>query len=205
MAIKQVPPLDSAWLALESRDTPMHVGGLFEFTLPDDAPADYLKQEFDRMRDTHTIPQPWNLKLVGAPVIGHRLPVMREDQDMDLDYHVRHSALPSPGGERELGVLVSRLHSNSLDFTRPPWETHLIEGLEGGRIAIYSKTHHSVLDGYTAMLSLERTLSTDPNEMKGPGYQVPMPSAPEGPDVVPSAADIAAVTKALFAQQFAST
>ena len=64
MAIKQVPPLDTAWLMLESRDTPMHVGGLFEFTPPDDAPPDYLKQQLERMRaSTHTIHPPWNLRL----------------------------------------------------------------------------------------------------------------------------------------------
>ena len=56
MALKQVPPLDAAWLVLESRDTPMHVGGLFEFTPPPDAPSDYLRQEFERMRGVHTIP-----------------------------------------------------------------------------------------------------------------------------------------------------
>ena len=54
MAIKQVPPLDLAWLMLESRDTPMHVGGLFEFTLPDDAPPDYLKQQVEQMRARRT-------------------------------------------------------------------------------------------------------------------------------------------------------
>ena len=72
MALKQVPPLDAAWLVLESRDTPMHVGGLFEFTLPDDAPQDYLKQELERMRATHTIPPPWNLRLVQAPLLGSK-------------------------------------------------------------------------------------------------------------------------------------
>ena len=63
-----------------------------------------------------------------------RQPVHRwvEDEAFDIDYHVRHSALPAPGGERELGILVSRLHSNQLDFRRPPWEMHVIEGLAGG-------------------------------------------------------------------------
>ena len=112
--MRQVPPLDLTWLALESRDTPMHVGGLFEFSLPEHAPADYLKQQFELMREAHTIPPPWNLKLVETPLLGVRMPLMREMRDVDLDYHVRHSALPHPGGQRELGILVSRLHSHEL-------------------------------------------------------------------------------------------
>mgnify|MGYP000330193862 CR=1 FL=1 len=65
-----------------------------------------------------------------------QLQVSEPDDDIDLDYHVRHSALPKPGGERELGVLVSRLHSNRMDFKRPLWECHVIEGLENPDSAI---------------------------------------------------------------------
>jgi diacylglycerol O-acyltransferase / wax synthase len=163
--MRQIPPLDAAWLALESRDTPMHVGGLFEFTRPKGAPADYLKQEFERMRERRTIPPPWNLKLVEVPLLGGgRLPFMRETRDVDLDYHIRHSALPHPGGQRELGILVSRLHSHQLDLHRPLWEVHLIEGLEGNRFAMYSKIHHSLIDGVSGMRLIMRALSTDPDE-----------------------------------------
>lgn len=162
--MRQIPPLDAVWLALESRDTPMHVGGLFEFTLPKDAPRDYLKREFERMREARTIPSPWNLKLVEGPLLGPRLPLMRETHDVDLDYHIRHSALPHPGGQRELGMLVSRLHSHQLDFHRPLWEVHLIEGLEGNRFALYSKIHHSLIDGVSGMRLLMRALSKDPDE-----------------------------------------
>jgi diacylglycerol O-acyltransferase / wax synthase len=168
--IRQVPPLDAVWLALESRDTPMHVGGLFEFTLPDDAPADYLKQEFERMREAHTLPAPWNLKLVEGPLVGPRVPFMREIRDVDLDYHVRHSALPHPGGQRELGILVSRLHSHQLDLHRPLWEVHLIEGLERNRFAIYTKMHHSLIDGVSGMRLIMRALSTDPAQREMPAF-----------------------------------
>jgi diacylglycerol O-acyltransferase len=168
--MRQIPPLDAAWLALESRDTPMHVGGLFEFTLPDDAAPDYLKREFERMREPRAIPAPWNLKLVEAPLLGGgRLPFMRETRDVDLDYHIRHSALPHPGGQRELGILVSRLHSHQLDLHRPLWEVHLIEGLEGNRFAMYSKIHHSLIDGVSGMRLIMRALSTDPRE-RGMAY-----------------------------------
>jgi diacylglycerol O-acyltransferase len=168
--MRQIPPLDAVWLALESRDTPMHVGGLFEFTLPKDAPADYLKLEFERMRESRAIPPPWNLKLVEPPLLGGKAPLMRETHDVDLDYHIRHSALPHPGGQRELGILVSRLHSNQLDLHRPLWEVHLIEGLEDNRFAMYSKIHHSLIDGVSGMRLIMRTLSTDPDRRGMPSF-----------------------------------
>jgi WS/DGAT/MGAT family acyltransferase len=76
--------------------------------------------------------------------------------------------LPSPGDERELGILVSRLHSNKIDFHRPPWEVYLIEGLEGGRFAMYFKVHHALVDGFTGMRLLTRSLSTDAGELTTP-------------------------------------
>jgi WS/DGAT/MGAT family acyltransferase len=174
--VRRLSPLDGAWLAIESRDTPMHVGGLFEFTQPDDAPPGYLQDLFGRMRAAQAVPPPWNLKLLEAPVVGSRLPVMREIHDVDLDYHVRHSALPHPGGQRELGVLVSRLHSNELDLHRPLWEVHLIEGLEGNRFAMYSKIHHSLVDGISGMRLIMRALSPDPAEPGTPSFW----TVPEG-------------------------
>jgi WS/DGAT/MGAT family acyltransferase len=80
--------------------------------------------------------------------------------DADLEYHVRRSALPRPGGERELGELVSRLHSNPMDLSKPLWEFHLIEGLAGHRVAIYFKVHHALVDGANSVKLLN--LTTDP-------------------------------------------
>ena len=150
MSIVQISPVDAVWLLLESRETPMHVGGLLEFTLPRGAPAVYLQRQLERMRSSRTLPPPWNLRPVEAPLIGERLPLLQTVHDIDLDFHVRHSALPHPGGQRELGVLVSRLHSNQLDLHRPLWEMHLIEGLEEDRFAIYLKIHHTLIDGVSA-------------------------------------------------------
>jgi diacylglycerol O-acyltransferase / wax synthase len=167
---RPISPLDATWLLLESRDTPMHVGGLFEFTPPADAPADFLKNEYERLRESKAIPPPWNLKLIQGPLVGPRLPLMREDHDVDIDYHVRHSALPYPGGQRELGILVSRLHSHQLDLHRPLWEVHLIEGLEGERFAIYLKMHHSLIDGVSGMRLILRALSTNPEDRGTPAF-----------------------------------
>lgn len=166
MALRQLTPLDSAWLLLESRDTPMHVGALFEFTPPEGDGRAWLAEQFEAMRLAQRIPAPWNLKLVDGPLIGRRLPLMREDRNIDIDYHVRRSALPHPGGQRELGILVSRLHSHQLDLHRPLWEAHVIEGLEGDRFAIYIKMHHSLIDGVGGIKMILRGMTNDP-EVRG--------------------------------------
>ena len=79
--------------------------------------------------------------------------------DVDIDYHVRRSALPTPGRVRELLELTSRWHSGLLDRHRPLWEAHFVEGLNDGRFALYSKFHHSLIDGVSALRLMQRTLS----------------------------------------------
>jgi WS/DGAT/MGAT family acyltransferase len=153
-----------AWLLLESKETPMHVGALFEFVQPASAPPDYLQQVVARLRGVSAVRSPWNLRLVEAPVLGAPLPLMTEDRDVDLTYHVRHSALPRPGGQRELGVLISRLHSHPLDLRKPLWELHLIEGVDDGRFALYVKMHHSIIDGVSGMRLMARAFAPSPDE-----------------------------------------
>ncbi|OZG72430.1 diacylglycerol O-acyltransferase [Hahella sp. CCB-MM4] len=162
--MKRVNILDAAWLAVESDDTPMHVGNLHIYSLPEGAPETFLRDLVQRMKDTNEVVPPWNLKLAYSGLLGRTIaPSWKIDKDIDLDYHVRHSALPKPGGERELGVLVSRLHSNHLDFKRPLWECHIIEGLENNRFAMYTKMHHSLIDGISGVRLTQKILSKDPN------------------------------------------
>lgn len=100
-----------------------------------------------------------------------------EDTKFDVMYHVRRSALPRPGDQRELGILISRLHARQLDLTRPPWELHIIEGLDDGNVALYVKMHHSLVDGYTAMKTLIRSMSTDPSDTETPlFFRNPVPT-----------------------------
>jgi WS/DGAT/MGAT family acyltransferase len=103
---------------------------------------------------------PWNRRLK-VPFNKNPLPSWVEDDDIDLEYHVRHAALPWPGGERELGELVGRLQSQPLDLSRPPWECTVIEGLEGNRFALFIKMHHSLIDGVSGMKLLQRAMSPD--------------------------------------------
>ena len=159
---KRLGPQDMLFLYGETPSSMMHVAALMPFTPPVDAPANYLRQMFEETRGLEVV-APWNLKLSHPRMLRRPDQSWVVDDKFDIDYHVRRSALASPGDERELGILVSRLHSQNIDFTRPPWELHFIEGLEDGRFAIYMKIHHSLVDGYTGNKILERSMSTDPS------------------------------------------
>ncbi|SFM68600.1 WS/DGAT/MGAT family O-acyltransferase [Marinobacter zhejiangensis] len=163
--MKRLATLDASWLAVDSEDTPMHVGTMQIFSVPEGAPDTFLRDLVERMKTQREVAKPWCYKLYRPGALGRLLtPAWKIDQDIDLDYHVRHSALPKPGSERELGVLISRLHSNHLDFSRPLWECHIIEGLENNRFALYTKMHHSLIDGISGVRLMQRVLSTDPEE-----------------------------------------
>lgn len=160
MSSVRLNPLDSAWLFTESRATPNHVGGLLEFRLPEGAPRDFMRKLMSEFRSHRKFSAPWNRRLKYA-FNKNPAPVWIENDDIDLEYHVRHSALPWPGGERELGELVGRLQSTPLDLSRPPWECTIIEGLEGERFALFIKMHHSLIDGVSGMKLLQRAMSPD--------------------------------------------
>ncbi len=171
---KSLNALDRSFLASERRDVMMHVGALLQFSpppskaggrSPDLELGRQLREELTRETKVEA---PWNLRLHHPDLLTHPLQAWVEDENFDLEYHVRRSALASPGDERELGILISRLHGTPLDFHRPPWEAHFIEGLEGGRFAIYFKVHHALIDGYTGMRMLVRSLSADPSELDTP-------------------------------------
>ena len=159
-------PLDSAWLFTESRATPNHVGGLLQFRLPPDAAADFMRQLMADFRQHRSFTAPWNRRLKHA-FNKNPVPVWVEDENIDLEYHVRHAALPWPGGERELGELVGRLQSTPLDLRRPPWECTLIEGLDGGRFALFIKMHHSLIDGVSGMKLLQRAMACCREDSQG--------------------------------------
>ncbi len=160
--------IDRSFLSSESRDVMMHVGSLLRFSPPKDGPRDLGQKLREELLAGPSVERPWNLRLAHPDMLSHPLQSWTEDPHFDLEYHVRRSSLASPGDERELGILVSRLHGQPLDFHRPPWEAHFIEGLENGDFAIYTKVHHSLIDGYTGMRMLIRSFSVDPSEEDTP-------------------------------------
>ena len=183
-----IGPLDAMFLIMEAREKPAHVGGLQLFEPPQDASPHFLNELYeDAVRDPRD-PRPLFVKRPYKP--GGIGPwSWRTDEKFDIEYHVRHSALPEPGRIRELLRLVSRLHGSLLDRNRPLWEAHLIEGLSDGRFALYSKVHHALVDGVSAMRLMANSLSEDPDEtgMPYPWEQRPAPARALRPS--PSVAD----------------
>ena len=150
MSKHRLNPRASTWLMIDSADTPLHSGVLAIFELPRSAGPGYITDLAADLRAETSTAAPWDWVL-GAPLAPGLPPRLARNQAVELDYHFRHSALPSPGGERELGVLISRLHSNWLDHSRPLWEYHLIEGLENNRFAVYLKIHRALVDDINAV------------------------------------------------------
>ena len=152
--------IDLGFLSVERREMPMHVGALLLFSLPEGAPPDHLRKLYElALQDRFRYPLDQRLH---HPASRMGVPHWVQDEDFDVAYHLRHSALPFPGRYRELFVLVSRLHGTLLDRSRPLWEVHLIEGLKNDQFAMYFKVHHALIDGMGAMRMLREALSEDP-------------------------------------------
>lgn len=135
----------------------MHVGGLQLFSFPEGAPDDYVSQLASQLREHSVVTPPFNQRL------SYRLgqPNWVTDEHLDLEHHFRFEALPTPGRIRELLAFISAEHSHLMDRERPMWEVHLIEGLQDRQFALYTKVHHSLVDGVSAMKMATRMLSHD--------------------------------------------
>ena len=137
---------DASFLHLETPETPMHVGSLMLFELPDGYQGDYYEDVKAMVAKRRHLGGIFNRKLAQMP-FDLADPVWIADDDIDLDYHVRHVSLRKPGTMEQLEQLVALLHSTLLDRSRPLWELYVIEGLENGQVASYTKAHHSGIDG----------------------------------------------------------
>ena len=166
MAVPIDPP-SAAFLLAENRAQPMHVGGLQLFRKPEGAARDYVREMYRSMLDVEEV-APLFIKRPHRSLATAGQWVWTEDTEFDLEYHVRHSALPKPGRVRELLELCSRLHGTRLARERPLWESHVIEGMRDGRIAMYTKIHHALVDGVSSMRLLQSVLSTDPDKRDMP-------------------------------------
>ena len=161
--VSVIDPPSAAFLLTENRSMPMHVGGLQLFEKPEGVGPDYIREMYESMRGTDEV-APLFLKHPHRSVKTGAQLVWRPDEQFDMEHHVRHSALPAPGRYRELFELCSRLHSTRLAWERPLWESHIIEGLADGKVALYTKIHHALVDGISAMRLMQSVLSTDAEE-----------------------------------------
>jgi len=138
--------IDASFLHLETPETPMHVGSLMLFELPEGYKGDYYDDVKAMVAKRMHLCSLFHRKLAQMP-FELADPVWIEDDDVDLDYHVRSYTLRRPGSMAQLESLIARLHSSLLDRSRPLWEVYVIEGLQDGRVAYYTKAHHSGIDG----------------------------------------------------------
>ena len=161
--MKKLGMIDDAFLRLESRRQPLHVGVLMLFEPPAGAPRDFAAQLAEKLRQSTKAAPPFNWRLVRR----NGLHYWREDGDFDLAHHFVHLALPAPGRIRELLAMVSRLHGGHLDRAYPLWRIYLIEGIEDGRIAVYVKIHHAVVDGVAGIRLLVKCMATSVEESLG--------------------------------------
>lgn len=166
--MERLSALDASFLYGETPESPMHVAGLAIFE-PPPAGTDVFAAFRDHLASRlHLVPF-FQRKLVLTPIqLDH--PVWVADNDLDFDYHFRHLSLPNPGTREQLETLVARLHMILLDRTRPLWQYYVIEGLEGGRFAVYIKMHHAGIDGGAGMAALPIIFSTtaDPEPVAPP-------------------------------------
>ncbi len=157
-------PLDSAFLRLETRDTSLHIASVAIFEGPAPAYVDLLDLLARKLGE---LPR-YRQRIREVPLWLGR-PVWVDDPSIDLRYHLRRTALPSPGGPLELRTLMARLMSQQLDRRRPLWEDWIVEGLEGGRWALVSKVHHCMVDGIAGTDLLTRLLDSEPGGNREPG------------------------------------
>ncbi len=152
--------IDAAFLHLESPEMPMHVGSLHVLELPPGYTGDYFEDVKACLAERLHLADVFTRKLALMP-FDLSNPVWVEDEDIDLDHHVRHITLPRPGSNTQLQQYVARLHSTLLDRSRPLWEFFVIDGLRSGEVALYIKVHHARLDGQAGVALGRAILDTD--------------------------------------------
>jgi diacylglycerol O-acyltransferase / wax synthase len=169
--------VDAGFLAQEGHNAHMHIGAVMVFEGPPPAFVDFADHVRGRL---HLVPR-YRQKLAVPPLETGR-PLWVDDPSFNLEYHLRHTALPEPGGEDQLRALAARIHSQRLDRTKPLWELWLVQGLEDNRFALISKTHHALVDGVagvdlaTVLFDLEPVPPPIPHEGE-PWVPQPEPSA----------------------------
>lgn len=159
--MKHLSGLDASFLHLETPEMPMHIGGLILLDLPAGAQGEFLDAVKAHISQRMHLASVFTKKLALMP-FDIANPVWVDDDDVDLDYHIRQIRLPKPGTMEQLEKYVGRLHSSLLDRSRPLWEFYVFDGLQSGQAAFYSKIHHAALDGQGAIVLAQALLDVTP-------------------------------------------
>jgi WS/DGAT/MGAT family acyltransferase len=152
--MQQLSGFDATFLALESSNQSGHVASLAVYDAKEMRGNAFYSALRRTLRERIPVLPPLRRRLVDVP-FKLDSPYWADDPDLDLDYHLRRSALPSPGTDSHLEALVARLHAQPLDRARPLWEMTVIEGLEGERVGVYTKLHHATVDGMAGIALLQ--------------------------------------------------
>ena len=157
--VERLSSLDAGFLQIESDTQQMHVGSLLIFEGPPPEYADFCAHLASCL---DSVPR-YRQRVQRMPLDLAR-PIWVDDPHFSLGYHLRHTAVPAPGGDEQLRTLVGRIMSQRLDIDRPLWETWLVEGLPDGRWALITKTHHAMIDGLAGRELMEIVLDRDPGQ-----------------------------------------
>ncbi len=177
--LDRLTSIDASFLHQEGSASHMHIGAVQVFDGPPPRFDDYLDHVRQRL---HLVPR-YRQRLLTPPLDSGR-PLWADDPNFNLEYHIRHTALPPPGTEDQLFQLTSRIVSQQLDRSKPLWESWLVEGLEDDRFALILKTHHSLVDGVsgvdlaTVLFDLAPTPAPAPSDLE-PWHPKPEPSSAE--------------------------
>lgn len=184
--MQQLSGLDNSFLVMEAGGTLGHVASISVF----DTKGLGERSFYDVLRETieerlHLL-APYRRRLVEVP-LGLDRPYWIEDPDFDLDFHLRHIAVPEPGDDEQLGALLSRIHARAMDRSRPLWECYVIDGLQDGHVGLYTKIHHCTIDGVSGSQMTEMIMDRSPD-----GGEVPAPKKRWTPDRLPSESEMLA-------------
>ncbi len=167
--MKQLSGLDASFLNMETARSFGHVSGLAIYGRPDDDPDfDPYRAFRTQLEQRLSVLEPFRRRLVEVP-FGLDRPYWINDPNFDLDFHLRHIAVPGDGDEEQLGALVGRLIGRPMDRTRPLWESYVIEGLASGDFAVLTKVHHSTIDGAAGAEMM--TIILDPSAPESDPWQ----------------------------------
>lgn len=182
--MQRLTGIDATFLYLETPSMPMHVGSVAVLD-PSKGDGSFSYEKFRSILQSrlHLLP-PFRRRLVNTPFSLHH-PVWIEDPDFDLDFHIRRSAIPSPGGPEELNAFVGENLGRHLDRARPLWRMWVVEGLEGGRVAVVGKVHHAAIDGVSGAELLATLLDLEVSPA-----QTPPPKRPWRAERVPTDAEM---------------
>ncbi|WP_433500703.1 WS/DGAT/MGAT family O-acyltransferase [Sphaerimonospora sp. CA-214678] len=178
--MRQLTALDAQFLSVESATTTAHVAGV---AILDPGAGEPVTRDrlVGLLRERLHLAPPLRMRLADVP-FGLDRPYWIDDAAADPDRHVHETVLPGPGDDRQLAAYVARVHARRLDRRRPLWEAHLIHGLAGGRVALYTKVHHCAIDGVTGSEILSALLDPSPEPRV---VEPPPPARPDpGPGVL---------------------